>query len=69
MHSSSHIIDPMVQKPILTVELGPLCGDLTQNAGVDEWFDVENSVHSIKVAVVILVDWSGQVAPVKGKAI
>lgn len=70
MHTSSHIRDPMVQERMLTAGLGLVCGDLTQNAGVDDWVDVEvYYVHSIKVTDLILVGWSGQVAPLEGKAI
>jgi acetylornithine deacetylase len=69
MHTSSDIRNPMVQKSIPTVGLGPLCGDLTQNGGVDEWVDVEDYVRSVKVTALILVGWGGQVAPGEGKAI
>jgi acetylornithine deacetylase len=69
MHTSSDIRNPMVQKGIPTVGLGPLCGDLTQNGGVDEWVDVDDYVRSVEVTALILASWGGHVAPVEGKAI
>lgn len=65
MHTSSDIRNPMVQKGIPTVGLGPLCGDLTQNGGVDEWVDVEDYLRSVEVTALIVARWSGEAAPRK----
>jgi acetylornithine deacetylase len=61
MHTASDIRNPMVQKGIPTVGLGPLCGDLTQNGGSDEWVDIEDYLRAIKVAAGIVVGWCGAV--------
>lgn len=59
MHTASDIRHPMVQKDIPTIGLGPLCGDLTQNGGRDEWVDVEDYIRSVKVAAGVIVGWCG----------
>lgn len=59
MHTSSDIRNPIVQKGIPTVGLGPLCGDLTQNGRHDEWVDVEDYLRAIKVAAMTIVGWCG----------
>lgn len=59
MHTSSDIRVPMVQRNIPTVGFGPLCGDLTQNGGHDEWVDVEDYLRAIKVAADSALRWCG----------
>ncbi len=59
MHTASDIRNPINQKGIPTIGLGPLCGDLTQNGGVDEWVDVEDYFSAIEVAAAIILDWAG----------
>ncbi len=59
MHTSSDIRNPIVQKGIPTVGLGPLCGDLTQNGRHDEWVDVEDYLRAIKVAARTVAGWCG----------
>lgn len=59
MHTSSDIRVPMVQKGIPTVGFGPLCGDLTQNGGHDEWVDVEDYLRAIQVAAESALRWCG----------
>jgi len=59
MHTSSDIRVPMVQKGIPTVGFGPLCGDLTQNGGHDEWVDVEDYLRAIKVTADSALRWCG----------
>ena len=61
MHTSSDIRNPIVQKGIPTVGLGPFCGDLTQNGRHDEWVDVEDYLRAIKVAAMTIVGWCGTV--------
>ena len=61
MHTASDIRNPMVQKGIPTVGLGPSCGDLTQNWGRDEWVDAEDYLRAVKVAAGIVVGWCGAV--------
>jgi acetylornithine deacetylase len=60
MHTSSDIRVPMVQRGIPTVGLGPLCGDLSQNGGHDEWVDVEDYLRAIQVAADSALRWCGQ---------
>lgn len=59
MHTSSDIRNPIVQKGIPTVGLGPLCGDLTQNGRHDEWVDLDDYLRAIKVAARTIADWCG----------
>ena len=57
MHTSSDIRNPMVQKNIPTVGLGPLCGDLSQNGQTDEWVDVEDYLSAVTVVASTILDW------------
>lgn len=59
MHTSSDIRNPMVQKNIPTVGLGPLCGDLSQNGRTDEWVDVEDYLAAVTVVASTMLDWCG----------
>jgi acetylornithine deacetylase len=59
LHTSSDIRNPIVQRGIPTVGLGPLSGDLTQNGGHDEWVDVEDYLRGVKVTAGLIVAWCG----------
>lgn len=59
MHTASDIRNPIVQKGIPTVGLGPLCGDLSQNRLHDEWVDVEDYLRGVKVVAAVIVGWCG----------
>ncbi|HWJ73092.1 MAG TPA: M20/M25/M40 family metallo-hydrolase [Kaistia sp.] len=59
MHTSSDIRNPLVQKGIPAIGLGPLCGDLTHAGGHDEWVDVEDHLHTVMVAATIMARWCG----------
>ena len=59
MHTSSDIRNPMVQKNIPTVGLGPLCGDLSQNGQTDEWVDVNDYLAAVTVVASTILDWCG----------
>jgi acetylornithine deacetylase len=59
MHTSSDIRNPMVQKGIPTVGLGPLCGDLTQTGRHDEWVDVADYRRCVAVAAQLIAEWCG----------
>jgi acetylornithine deacetylase len=59
MHTSSDIRNPMVQKNIPTLGLGPLCGDLSQNGKTDEWVDVEDYLAAVAVVASTIVAWCG----------
>lgn len=59
MHTSSDIRNPMVQKNIPTVGLGPLCGDLSQNGCTDEWVDVEDYLAAVTVVASTMLTWCG----------
>ncbi len=58
MHTSSDIRNPIVQNGIPCVGLGPLCGDLTQNGGRDEWVDVADFKRGIGVIAGAIALWS-----------
>jgi len=59
MHTSSDIRNPLIQKGIPTLGLGPLCGDLTHSGGIDEWVDRSDYIRAIKVAAATIVTWCG----------
>lgn len=59
MHTSSDIRNPMVQKGIPTVGLGPYCGNLTQTGRHDEWVDLEDYIRAVKVAAASIIGWCG----------
>ncbi|WP_417307840.1 M20 family metallopeptidase [Devosia sp.] len=59
MHTSSDIRNPMVQKDIPTIGLGPLCGDLTQTGRRNEWVDRDDYVRAVKVTAASIVGWCG----------
>jgi len=59
LHTSSDIRNPMVQSGIPCVGLGPLCGDLTHNAGRDEWVDVEDYRRGVGVVALLIALWCG----------
>ncbi|QCK86610.1 M20/M25/M40 family metallo-hydrolase [Phreatobacter aquaticus] len=60
MHTGSDIRNPIVQRGIPTIGLGPLCGDLSQNGSVDEWVDVEDYLRAVAVAAGIIAGWCGE---------
>jgi acetylornithine deacetylase len=62
LHTSSDIRNPIVQKGIPTVGLGPRSGNLTQVGGSDEWVDVEDYFNMIKVTATVIVNWTGAAA-------
>lgn len=59
LHTSSDIRNPMVQSGIPCVGLGPLCGDLTQNGGRDEWVDVADYQRGVAVIAALIAGWCG----------
>ncbi|MBU8545361.1 MULTISPECIES: M20 family metallopeptidase [Roseomonadaceae] len=59
LHTSSDIRNPMVQSGIPCVGLGPLCGDLTQNGGRDEWVDVADYQRGVAVVAALIAGWCG----------
>lgn len=59
LHTSSDIRNPMVQSGIPCVGLGPLCGDLTQNGGRDEWVDVADYRRGVAVVAALIAGWCG----------
>jgi acetylornithine deacetylase len=59
LHTSSDIRNPMVQSGIPCVGLGPLCGDLTQNGGRDEWVDVADYARGVGVIALLIALWCG----------
>lgn len=59
LHTSSDIRNPMVQSGIPCVGLGPLCGDLTQNGGRDEWVDVADYRRGVAVVAGLIALWCG----------
>ena len=49
----------LIQKGIPTIGIGPLCGDLSQNDGVDEWVDTEDHVRFVGAVAGIIAQWCG----------
>ena len=62
MHTSSDIRNPLVQKAIPTLGIGPLCGNLTHSGGIDEWVDHEDLLRAIKAVSASIVIWCGVAA-------
>ena len=62
MHTSSDIRNPIVQKGIPTVGLGPFAGGLTQGGFTDEWVDVDDYIRMIKVTAAVIVNWTSATA-------
>jgi acetylornithine deacetylase/succinyl-diaminopimelate desuccinylase-like protein len=59
LHTASDIRNPMVQSGIPCVGLGPLCGDLTQNGGRDEWVDAADYRRGVAVVAALIAGWCG----------
>jgi len=59
MHTGSDIRNPMIQKGIPTIGIGPLCGDLSQNDGIDEWVDAADHVRFVGAVAGIIATWCG----------
>lgn len=59
MHTGSDIRNPMIQKGIPTIGIGPLCGDLSQNDGIDEWVDAADHVRFVGAIAGIIATWCG----------
>lgn len=57
MHTSSDIRNPIVQRGIPTLGLGPLCGDLAQNGRHDEWVDAEDYLRAVRVVARAMAAW------------
>ncbi len=60
LHTASDIRNPIVQKGIPTVGIGPKCGGLAMSGLADEWVDIEDYYRSIVAGVSIAVGWCGQ---------
>lgn len=59
MHTGSDIRNPIVQKGVPTIGLGPLCGDLSQNGGTDEWVSADDHVRFVAATAAIIAQWCG----------
>ncbi len=59
LHTASDIRNPMVQKGIPCVGIGPLGGSLTQNGQVDEWVDVADHLRAVAVTAALIAEWCG----------
>jgi acetylornithine deacetylase len=57
MHTGSDIRNPNVQRGIPTIGLGPLCGDLSQNNGNNEWVDAADHVRFVAAIAGIIANW------------
>lgn len=57
MHTGSDIRVPNVQKGIPTIGFGPLCGDLSQNGGTDEWVDAGDHVRFVAAIAGLIHQW------------
>lgn len=59
LHTSSDIRNPIIQKAIPTVGIGPLCGGLTMSGNADEWVDLDDYIRSISATACVLAAWPG----------
>lgn len=59
LHSGSDIRAPILYSGIPTVGFGPLCGDLTQAGGTDEWVSVDDYLRMCEVVATTIVNWCG----------
>ncbi|MFN3718266.1 MAG: M20/M25/M40 family metallo-hydrolase [Rhizobium rhizophilum] len=59
MHTGSDIRNPIVQKAIPTIGLGPRCGNLAQNGALDEWVDADDHVRFVAATAIIIATWCG----------
>ncbi|OYU48560.1 MAG: hypothetical protein CFE31_08860 [Rhizobiales bacterium PAR1] len=57
MHTGSDIRNPIVQKGIPTLGLGPLCGNLSQNGQHDEWVDLADYRNAVLATADIIQKW------------
>jgi acetylornithine deacetylase len=57
LYSKSDLRTPVLIAGIPNVAFGPLAGDLATTGGRDEWVDVNDYIHSIKVLTKIILDW------------
>ena len=63
LHTGSDIRNPIVQKGIPTIGLGPLGGDLAQNGRTDEWVDEADYLRTVHVLARLIVGWCGAGLP------
>jgi acetylornithine deacetylase len=59
LYSKSDVRTPVLISGIPNVGFGPLAGDLTTTGGYDEWVDLDDYIHSIKVCAGIIMKWCG----------
>ncbi|MGI9435150.1 MAG: M20 family metallopeptidase [Geminicoccaceae bacterium] len=59
LHTSSDIRNPIVQKGMPTVGLGPLCGGLTMAGKTDEWVDIADFHRAVLATALVITGWCG----------
>jgi len=59
LHTSSDIRNPIVQKGMPTVGLGPLCGGLTMAGKTDEWVDIADFHRAVLATAMVIASWCG----------
>lgn len=59
LHTSSDIRNPIVQKDMPTVGLGPLCGGLTMAGKTDEWVDIADFHKAVVATALVIAGWCG----------
>ena len=59
LHTSSDIRNPIVQKGMPTVGLGPLCGGLTMAGKTDEWVDIADFHRAVLATALVIAGWCG----------
>lgn len=57
LHTSSDIRNPIVQKGMPTVGLGPLCGGLTMDGKTDEWVDIADFHRAVAATALVIAGW------------
>jgi acetylornithine deacetylase len=63
LHTASDIRNPVIQKGMPTVGLGPLCGSLTMAGARDEWVDIADFQRAVRVTASIIAGWCGSASP------
>jgi acetylornithine deacetylase len=59
LHTSSDIRNPIVQRGIPTVGVGPRCGGLAMSGLADEWVDIADYLRAIVATARIIAAWCG----------
>jgi len=57
LYSKSDLRTPILISGINNVGYGPMAGNLSTTGGYEEWVDIDDYIHSIKVTALAIMDW------------